>query len=245
MQRVKASQRTAVRKWICHITYYSILVRDIQRTSSSFPSCTLTHGWGQHFFYAALTKKWPRFRLLRLLTKKTTFGRICFWPSIYKNHNFGLYILWKEPCTKIVIYILSSSHSCYLYWSALESFIKCLRFCSNEEKSSLVGNVLYFSFCQASWRTYSKARQAQVVTEKLMLPKLIWNWWQWAMQLASITWKTFGADTMLARAEDRVAAMMPAVTRYPKPDTSFMACTPSWHLCEKLSECHTCQVLRF
>lgn len=38
------------------------------------------------------------------------------------------------------------------------------------------------------------------------------------------TWKTLGALTREARAEERVAEKMPAVMSGPKPDTTLMTC---------------------
>lgn len=38
------------------------------------------------------------------------------------------------------------------------------------------------------------------------------------------TWKTLGALTRDARADDRVAEKMPAVMRGPKPDTILITC---------------------
>ena len=43
--------------------------------------------------------------------------------------------------------------------------------------------------------------------------------------MLQLTWKTFGADTRLVRAEERVAANIPAVTMGDHTDTRAITCT--------------------
>lgn len=42
--------------------------------------------------------------------------------------------------------------------------------------------------------------------------------------MCACTWKTLGADTRQAKAEERVAPKIPAVMRGPKADTMLMDC---------------------
>lgn len=64
-----------------------------------------------------------------------------------------------------------------------------------------------------------------------MLKHWLWDGLDWAkawMDWAKtwfLTWKTFGALTSEARADDRVAEKIPAVIRGPKADTRLITCT--------------------
>lgn len=70
--------------------------------------------------------------------------------------------------------------------------------------------------------TATNRRSAECAQEHHPLPGMGWELGTWTQH--PLTWKTLGAETRQASAEERVAPKIPAVMRGPNPDTMLMLC---------------------